>query len=47
MAQKLNLPLVSDAGRTAVATAISFLIARLAGLPEAYWAPRFRFRLIA
>ena len=32
-------PTVADAARTAAAAAISFLIARLFGLPEAYWAP--------
>lgn len=32
-------PTVADSARTAVAAAISFLIARLFGLPEAYWAP--------
>ncbi len=30
---------IADAARTAAAAAISFLIARLFGLPEAYWAP--------
>jgi uncharacterized membrane protein YgaE (UPF0421/DUF939 family) len=32
-------PTIADAARTAVAATISFLIARLCGLPEAYWAP--------
>ena len=39
MLQKLSLPLISDAGRTALATSLSYLVARVAGLPEAYWAP--------
>ena len=34
-----NFPLVSDSARTAVAATAAFLVARLAGLPEAYWAP--------
>jgi uncharacterized membrane protein YccC len=32
-------PAVSSSARTALAAAASFLIARLFGLPEAYWAP--------
>jgi len=36
---RLGLPAVISSLRTAFAAAISFLIARLAGLPEAYWAP--------
>jgi len=39
MAQKVSLAVVSDAGRTAIATAVSYLVARAAGMPEAYWAP--------
>jgi uncharacterized membrane protein YgaE (UPF0421/DUF939 family) len=35
----LGWPDVISSARTAVAAAVSFLIARLFGLPEAYWAP--------
>jgi len=31
-------PILANSARTAVAAAASFLIARLSGLPEAYWA---------
>ena len=31
-------PILADSMRTAIAAAVSFLIARLSGLPEAYWA---------
>jgi len=36
---RLGWPAVVCSTRTAVAATASFLIARLAGLPEAYWAP--------
>ena len=36
---RLNWLVVVSSARTAIAAAASFLIARLAGLPEAYWAP--------
>jgi uncharacterized membrane protein YccC len=36
--KKENLPSVSHAMRTAIAATISIIIARLVGLPEAYWA---------
>ena len=32
-------PILADSARTAIAATASFLIARFAGLPEAYWAP--------
>lgn len=36
---RLGWPVVISSVRTAIAATGSFLIARLAGLPEAYWAP--------
>jgi uncharacterized membrane protein YccC len=36
---RLGWPVVTTSARTAIAATMSFLIARLAGLPEAYWAP--------
>jgi uncharacterized membrane protein YccC len=36
---RLGWPAVTSAARTALAATASFLIARLFGLPEAYWAP--------
>jgi uncharacterized membrane protein YgaE (UPF0421/DUF939 family) len=36
---QLGWPAVISSARTAIAAAASFLIARLFGLPEAYWAP--------
>ena len=36
---RLGLPVVISSARTAIAATASFLIARVAGLPEAYWAP--------
>ena len=36
---RLGWPAVTGAARTAIAATASFLIARLFGLPEAYWAP--------
>jgi len=36
--QKENLPSVWHAVRTAIAATLSVLLARLIGLPEAYWA---------
>ncbi|HEV3148679.1 MAG TPA: aromatic acid exporter family protein, partial [Chthoniobacterales bacterium] len=36
--ERANLPSVSHSARTAVAATISFVIARLFRLPEAYWA---------
>jgi uncharacterized membrane protein YgaE (UPF0421/DUF939 family) len=36
--ERENLPSVNDSARTAVATLVSFLVARLCQLPEAYWA---------
>jgi uncharacterized membrane protein YgaE (UPF0421/DUF939 family) len=36
---RLAWPAVISSARTAIAATASFLIARLAGLPEAYWAP--------
>jgi uncharacterized membrane protein YccC len=36
--QEENLPSVSHAVRTAIAATLSVLIARLVGMPEAYWA---------
>ena len=36
---RLGWPAVIGSARTAIAAAASFLIARLFGLPEAYWAP--------
>ena len=35
---RLGLPAITSAARTAIAATASFLIARLSGLPEAYWA---------
>jgi uncharacterized membrane protein YccC len=35
---RVGWPSVAGAARTAIATTASFLIARLSGLPEAYWA---------
>jgi hypothetical protein len=34
-----NLPAILNAIRTAVAATLSVLVARLVGMPEAYWAP--------
>jgi uncharacterized membrane protein YccC len=36
---RLRWPAVISSARTSIAAAASFLIARLFGLPEAYWAP--------
>jgi len=36
---RANLPSVNHSARTAVAATVSFVIARLFRLPEAYWAP--------
>jgi uncharacterized membrane protein YgaE (UPF0421/DUF939 family) len=36
--ERANLPSVNHSARTAVAAAVSFVIARLFRLPEAYWA---------
>ena len=36
--ERANLPSVNHSARTAVAAALSFVIARLFRLPEAYWA---------
>ena len=36
---EFGLPAVISSARTAIAAAASYLIARLFGLPEAYWAP--------
>jgi uncharacterized membrane protein YccC len=35
---RLGWPAVTSAARTAIAATVAFLIARLSGLPEAYWA---------
>ena len=37
--KRANLPSVNHSARTAVAATVSFVIARLFRLPEAYWAP--------
>ena len=34
-----GVPAIKSSARTAIAATASFLIVRLAGLPEAYWAP--------
>jgi len=39
MPTRLEWPAVAGAARTALAATASFLIARMAGMPEAYWAP--------
>ena len=36
---RLRRTVVISSARTAIAAVVSFLIARFAGLPEAYWAP--------
>jgi uncharacterized membrane protein YccC len=36
---RLGWPVMAGAARTAIAATTSFLIARLFGMPEAYWAP--------
>jgi uncharacterized membrane protein YgaE (UPF0421/DUF939 family) len=36
---KIDRPILEDSLRTALAAVFSFLLARLLGMPEAYWAP--------